>query len=110
MGMTLFAFIILLFAMILLSIINSIRKKEQLRRYQNINTGMSEAEMLSIMGNGYNKSLLENNRTKYEWRINATSKGYSYRGFSSRSYSGVHKVTIMVKDGVVEEVRPYNVD
>jgi glutamine amidotransferase-like uncharacterized protein len=61
------------------------------------------------MGEGYNRSLLKNNRVKYEWRINATSTGSSYKGFSTRSYSGVKKVTIYVKDGRVEEVRPYNI-
>ena len=70
---------------------------------------MKESEMLSIMGGGYNRSLLKNNRIKYEWRINATSTGVSNRGVSSRSYSGVKKVDIYTKDGYVEEVRPYNV-
>lgn len=70
---------------------------------------MSEDEMLSIMGGGYNKSLLKNNRVKYEWRINATSSSYSSKGFSTRVYNGVKKVDIMVKDGLVEEVKPYNV-
>ncbi len=65
--------------------------------------------MLNIMGSGYSRSLLKNNRVKYEWRINAISYGSSYKGFSSRSYSGVKKVTIYVKDGLVEEVKPYNV-
>ena len=90
-------------------IAKSVAQREQLRRYEDIQLGMSESEMLSIMGGGYNKSLLKNNRIKYEWRINATSSGYSYKGMSSRSYSGVKKVTIYTKNGVVEEVKPFNV-
>ena len=82
---------------------------EQLQRYWDVTIGMSEKEMLSIMGEGYNRSLLKNNRVKYEWRINASSVGSSYNGTSFRSYSGVKKVTIYTKDGYVEEVRPYNV-
>ena len=79
-----------------------IRKQlEQLQRY--------EEEMLDIMGEGYNRSFLKNNRVKYEWRINATSVGSSYKGTSFRSYSGVKKVTIYTKNGFVEEVKPYNV-
>ena len=62
-----------------------------------------------IMGEGYNRSFLKNNRVKYEWRINATSVGSSYKGTSFRSYSGVKKVTIYTKNGFVEEVKPYNV-
>ena len=80
-------------------------KRKQLRRYWKIEIGMSENEMLDIMGDGYNRSLLQNNRVKYEWRMQAISKNYS----GIRSYSGVRKVDIYVKDGYVEEVRPYNV-
>ncbi len=57
------------------------------------------------MGGGYNKSSLKNNRFKYEWRMNATSYGQ----YGVRSYQGVKKVDIYIKDGVVEEIRPYNV-
>lgn len=89
----------------------TIGKREQLRRYWKVEIGMSEYEMLDIMGDGYNRSLLQNNRVKYEWRIQASSIGYYYKGLgvSTRSYSGVRKVDIYVKDGYVEEVRPYNV-
>lgn len=85
------------------------KKVEQLQRYWEVQIGMPEQLMLEIMGEGYNRSLLKNNRVKYEWRINASSYGSSYKGFSTRSYSGVKKVTIYTKNGVVEEVKPYNV-
>lgn len=46
-----------------------IRKQlEQLQRYWNVEIGMPEEEMLDIMGEGYNRSFLKNNRVKYEWR------------------------------------------
>ena len=77
----------------------------KLRNYEDIELGMSENEMLSIMGGYYNKSLLKNGRIKYEWRIGSSS----YSHGNVRFYSGVHKVSIYVKNGVVEEVRPYNV-
>lgn len=70
---------------------------------------MKEKDMLEIMGKGYNRSLLKNNRVKYEWRINASSYGTSYKGVSARTYSGVKKVTIYTINGYVEEVRPYNI-
>lgn len=82
---------------------------EQLQRYWDVEIGMTEDEMLDIMGDGFNRSLLKNNRKKYEWRINARSYGTSYKGVSTRTYSGVKKVTIYTKDGFVEEVKPYNV-
>ena len=88
---------------VLLTII--IRKQNRLKRYTQIRLRMSGKQMLNIMGDGYNVSSLKNNRRKYEWRINSTSS--SYNGF--RSYTGVRKVDIFVKDGYVEEIRPYNV-
>ena len=80
-----------------------------MRRYKRIELGMTEDEMLKIMGKRYNRSLLKDNRKKYEWRINASSTGTSYGGVHQRSYSGVKKVDIYVKNGMVEEVRPYNI-
>lgn len=80
--------------------------REQLKKYEQIRIGMPEEEMLKIMGSGYNKSSLKNNRFKYEWRINASS---AKNGFGGRMYSGVRKVDIYVKDGVVEEIKPFNV-
>ena len=85
------------------------QRLEQLQRYWDVQIGMPEYIMLDIMGDGYNRSLLKNNRVKYEWRINASSYGSSYKGISTRSYSGVKKVTIYCKDGYVEEIKPYNV-
>ena len=77
--------------------------------YEQITLGMPEKEMLGIMGSGYSRSLLKNNRTKYEWRYsNGSSYGTYGHGMSMRTYSGVIKVIIYCKDGVVEEVRPYN--
>ncbi len=95
-------------ALIPFAIIGRIRKLARLRRSEEIEIGMDEDEMLSIMGGGYTRSLLKGNRVKYEWRINATSSGGYYKGVSSRTYSGVRKVTIYVKDGFVEEVKGYN--
>lgn len=85
------------------------KRLEQLQRYWDIEIGMPEYEMLEIMGGAYNRSLLKNNRIKYEWRINAISVGSYYKGTSIHSYSGVKKVTIYTKDGYVEEVKTYNI-
>lgn len=80
-------------------------KSKQLKRYRDVTIGMSEEEMIEIMGDEDSLSSLKNNRKKYEWRINASS--YSSHGF--RAYSGVMKVDIYTKDGVVEEIRPFNI-
>lgn len=89
---------------------SAIRKRKKLGRYWKVEIGMPENEMLDIMGNGYNRSLLQNNRVKYEWRIQASSSGYTYyNGASTNSYSGDRKVEIYVKDGCVEEIISNNV-
>jgi len=85
------------------------RKRKQLRRYWEIEVDMPEDEMLLIMGEGYNRSYLKNNRTKYEWRINSYSYGSYHNGLSVRNYPGVQKVVIYTKNGYVEEIKPYNV-
>lgn len=93
---------------ILLSITRTtskISKEFQLKRYTRITLGMSENQMLQIMGGNYNCSLLSGNKKKFEWRINASSRGYS--GY--REYSGVSKVAIYTKNDSVIEVKPYNV-
>lgn len=98
-------FLVLIIGFLLLGVIDTLLFMPKLSRYKQITLGMPEQEMLKIMGKGYDKSLLKNNKNKYEWRINATS--YGYRGF--RTYSGVRKVDIVTQNGVVIEVRPYNV-
>lgn len=100
---------IIIILVILLAGLQTSNKMHQLKRYEKITINMPEEEMLSIMGTGYDKSLLKNNRVKYEWRINASSYGNNSGSFSTRTYSGVKKVTIYVKNGRVEEVKPYNV-
>ena len=110
--MLLFLFPLLFIIIFIIGIVGVIiqkRQMNQLKQYWNVRIGMTEYEMLSIMGEGYNRSLLKNNRTKYEWRINGTSYSSYYRGISVRSYSGVKKVAIYTRDGYVEEVKPYNV-
>lgn len=102
-------FLVVSVVLLILTLIIGIYKRSVLRRYRFIEIGMEEDEMLSIMGGRYNRSSLKNNVYKYEWRINATSYGSYGNGFSSRSYSGVRKVDIYVKDGRVFEIRPHNV-
>lgn len=85
------------------------KREEQLGQYWQVYQGMPELEMLTIMGNDYSRSLLKNDRIKYEWRINGTSYGSSFKGISFRGYSGVKKVSIYVWHGHVEEVRTLNI-
>lgn len=94
---------------IIIGVISAKRRINKLRRYLRVSIGMPEDEVMVIMGRGYARSLLKDGRTKYEWRIEATSYGTSYRGHSTRAYSGVKKVDIYIKNGVVEEVKSLNI-
>lgn len=111
MGILIFLIMVLIIAIFALLFYDESEneKIEQLQKYWNVKIGMTENKMLSIMGGGYSRSLLKNNRTKYEWRINASSYGTFYKGFSTRTYTGVRKVAIYTRNGYVEEIRPYNV-
>jgi len=95
-----FALLVSIWAFISLS-----AKRKQLKTSQTIPIGMREDQMLSLMGGGYTRSLLKNGRTKYEWRINASS----YSSHGTTTYSGVQKATIYCKDGFVEEVRGFKI-
>ena len=96
-----------LFSIIIVIIILSILllTKPRLRNYEKIYLGMEENEMLRIMGGHPNKTLFKDGRIKYEWRINGSSISQD----NVRFYSGVKKVSIYVKNGLVEEVKPLNV-
>lgn len=94
---------IIIFVIIILSIL--LLTKPRLRNYEKIYLGMEENEMLKIMGGHPNKTLFKDGRIKYEWRINGSSISQG----NVRFYSGVKKVSIYVKNGLVEEVRPLNV-
>lgn len=96
-----------LFSIIIVIIILSILllTKSRLRNYEKIYLGMEENEMLKVMGGHPNKTLFKDGRIKYEWRINGSSISQG----NVRFYSGVKKVSIYVKNGLVEEVKPLNV-
>lgn len=109
---TVMLILLLFFLIMLLSIAIADRKRreafEQLLRSEKITIGMAENMMLSIMGGNYTRSLLKDNVTKYEWRISASILGYHNKGLYSRSYFGTRSVSIYVKDGLVQEVRCFN--
>ena len=100
--------LILYIILLILGYIKKAKRYNQLLQYWQVYQGMPESEMLSIMGYGYSRSLLKNNRTKYEWRIRATSHSSSFNGYSVRNYSGVKKVSIYTRNGYVEEVKTLN--
>ena len=101
------ALVIMVFLFLLAFIISAPKRKrfKRLRRYLDIQIGMSEQDMLDIMGDGYSRSLLKDNRIKYDWRVTFSNYNSS-TGVGSLLNSGVRVYT---KDGYVEEVKPYNI-
>ena len=99
--MRLFSIIIIIVAISILHFLAT----PSLRNYEKIYLGMEENEMLKIMGGHPNKTLFKDGRIKYEWRIRSSSFSHS----NIRVYNGTKIVSIYVKNGLVEEVRPTNV-
>ena len=101
------ALVIMVFLFLLAFIISAPKRKrfKRLRRYLDIQIGMSEQDMLDIMGDGYSRSLLKDNRIKYDWRVTFSNYNSS-TGVGSLLNSGV---SVYTKDGYVEEVKPYNI-
>ncbi len=93
------------FIIVLIIIMAAARMRYKKNCYKRLRLGMSEEEMLAIMKGHYNKSYLKDNRIKCEWRYNNGMSG-SIKGL--RFYSGVSKCTVYLKNGVIEEIRPFN--
>ena len=96
-------FLLIYVIAILIFIISAIRThkvKVNTQAYKSIEIGMSETEMFEIMGKNYSRSLLKNERKKYEWK---------YDNYSTSYTSKVRKCIIYTRKGIVEEVRPYNI-
>ena len=117
-----------LFALVIISIpvaIKVVKPKPALRNYVKIQPGMSEADVIGIMGERYNKGFFEDGRIELEWRVNAVSSektlggavgtsngsigGGLYAGESIKEDLGVSKVTVVFREDKVVEVRPHNV-
>ena len=55
-------------------IIERMIRKARLYRYEDIEIGMTEDEVIDLMGFNYTQSLLGRGEIKYEWKIQKTSR------------------------------------
>ena len=78
-----------------------IKHEDLTEKSEEINVGMDEKDALEILGNGVMTSTLRENRTRYVIKRG----GYRYGG----GYVPVKKITVICKDGVVEEVHRTNI-
>ena len=75
--------------------------EDDLQKYKKVEIGMTEDEMLNIMGYNFTKTQLAH-QIKYEWY-----KETEYSTDLISSSSTIRKVSIYIKNGFVKEVRPY---
>ena len=84
------------------------QKTDRLRGYQDVVEGMSEQDMLSVMGGGYSISVLNGNTVKYEWRINGSTNtsGVLFKGavYAHTEQTEAQRVIIYVRNGAVTEI------
>ena len=88
--------IAILFILLILTLF--VVKHRNKKRANSLQIGMSESDLLKLLGGYTSKSVLKDGTVKYvkKW-ANASSS--SYKGI--RVYQGVQKTTVWVKDGVV---------
>lgn len=85
-------------------VIEKIIRKARLYRYEEIEIGMSEDEVIDLMGFHYSQSLLSRGRTKYEWKVN----GSMFLNNGIFHFIPTKSVEVYVKGGEVYKVLSHN--
>lgn len=99
------AFFVILF---IAALVTGIRRIKTLKHYRNVQIGMSEEEMLSIMG-GHPSVSNYQHKKKFEWFIRGTSSTYYNNGIASTMYDPKKSVVITTENGVVTAIEPHNI-
>lgn len=79
-------------------------KKARLYKYEEIELGMSEDEVIDLMGFNYSENLLGRGKTKYEWRLN----GFGFIRYGFFHWMPTKSVEVYVKNGKVYKVLANN--
>lgn len=89
------------------TIVSITTKKVTMKHYKKVHIGMSEKEMLSIMGG---KPIVSNyqNKNKFEWYLKAVSSTYYNNGVANTVHSPKQSVIITTENGIVTAVEPHN--
>lgn len=81
--------------------------EDAINNYERITYGMSENEVLILLGGGYTTSLLKNGDVKYEWKIRSTGTRYTYysKHWNASTSGGgeTQKVVVIFRDHSVIE-------
>lgn len=85
-------------------VIEHLLKKARLYRYEEIELGMSEDEVIDLMGFNYSENLLGRGKTKYEWRLN----GFGFIRYGIFHWIPTKSVEVYVKNGKVYKVLANN--
>ena len=101
-------FLILMVVLFVWSIIDITVKKITLNHYKKVSIGMSEEEMLSVMGGRPSVSNYQN-RKKFEWFIKAVSSTTYNNGIANTVHSPKKSVVITTENGKVISIEPHNI-
>ena len=94
----------ILIAMMFGLVIEYLFKKARLYRYEEIELGMNEEEVIDLMGFNYSKNLLNRGKTKYEWRLN----GFGFIRYGIFNWAPTKSVEVYIKNGKVYKVLTNN--
>lgn len=95
---------IIIIAMAFGLIIERMIRKARLYKYEDIEIGMTEDEVIDIMGFNYTQNLLGHGKIKYEWKIN----GVGFWQFGLFNWMPTKSVEVYVKNGKVYKVLANN--
>lgn len=79
-----------------------------LKHYKKVQIGMSEEEMLSVMGGNPSVSNFQHKK-KFEWFIKGTSSTYYNNGIASTMHNPKKSVVITTENGKVTAIVPNNI-
>lgn len=102
MEMIIFAGMII--AMVFGLVIERTIRKARLYRYEDIEIGMTEEEVIDLMGFNYTQSLLGRGKIKYEWKVN----GVGFWQFRMFNWIPSKSVEVYIKRGKVYKVLANN--
>lgn len=87
------------------------KKAEGMREVsQTVNIGDRIEDVVLRLGHDYTLEIMRNGERKYTWKIQSATVGYHADGMSAYSHSGVKRLTVYAKDGLVTAVSGTNLD
>ena len=100
--------LILMLVRFVWSIVSITMKKITMKHYKKVRIGMSEEEMLSVMGGRPSISNYQNKK-KFEWFMKGGSSTYYNNGIANTVHTPKQSVVITTENGIVTAIEPHNI-